>query len=163
MWNHFIAFVLRISNRKICLWKIFLIKGNKNYFSYIESNYFISSPGPKVHVNYCHHLASVVCKLFTFQASSPKPLGRLEPNLAGMFLGWSSTKLLFFVPVGYSIWLPRPIICSDWPKFQRSSSLKLMNWLNPNCTWMFIGWSSTILRFFVPIWNSKWRLRQDLV
>ena len=76
-----------------------------------------SSPGPKVHVNYCHHLASVVCKLFTFQASSQKPLGRLEPNLAGMFLGWSSTKLLFFVPVGYSIWLPGPIICSDWLKF----------------------------------------------
>ena len=86
-----------------------------------------SSPGPKVQVNYCHQLASVVCKLFTFQASSPKPLGRLEPNLAGMFLGWSSTKLLFFVPVGYSIWLPGPIICSDWLKFQRSSSLKLMN------------------------------------
>ena len=72
-------------------------------------------------------LLSVVCKLFSFQASSPKPLGRLEPNLAGMFLGWSCTKLLFFVPVGYSIWLPRPIICSDWLKFQRSSSLKLMN------------------------------------
>jgi hypothetical protein len=49
-----------------------------------------------------------------------------------MFLGWSSTKLLFFVPVGYSIWLPGPIICSDWLKFQRSSSPKLMNWLNPN-------------------------------
>ena len=100
----------------------------------ITCNVIFSSPGPKVHVNYCHHLASVVCrlssvvcKLFTFQASSPKPLGRLEPNLAGMFLGWSSTKLLFFVPVGYSIWLPGPIICSDWLKFQRSSSLKLMN------------------------------------
>ena len=89
-------------------------------------------------MNYCHHLASVVCKLFTFQASSLKPLGRLEPNLAGMFLGWSSTKLLFFVPGGYSIWLPRPIICSDWLKFQRSSSLKLMNWLNLNCTWMIM-------------------------
>ena len=57
-------------------------------------------------MNYCHHLASgvwrlssVVCKLFTFQASSPKPLGQLEPNLAGMFLGWSSTKFLFFVPI----------------------------------------------------------------
>ena len=75
----------------------------------------------------CHHLVSVVCKLFTFQASSPKPLGQLEPNFAGMFLGWSSTKLLFFVPVGYSTWLPGPIICSDWLKFQRSSSLKLMN------------------------------------
>jgi hypothetical protein len=68
-----------------------------------------------------------ICKLFTFQASFPKPLGRLEPNLAGMFLGWSSTKLLFFVPVGYSIWVPGPIICSDWLKFQRSSSPKLMN------------------------------------
>jgi hypothetical protein len=60
---------------------------------------------------------SVVCKLFTFQASSPKPLGRLEPNLAGMFLGWSSTKLLFFVPVGYSIWLPRPIIFYNFVSF----------------------------------------------
>jgi hypothetical protein len=58
----------------------------------------------------------VVCKLFTFQASSrtPKPLGQLEPSLAGMFLGWSATNFLFFVPVGYSTWLPGPIICSDW-------------------------------------------------
>ena len=72
-------------------------------------------------------LGIVVCKFFTFQASSLKPLGQLEPNLAGMFLGWSSTKYLFFVPVGYSTWLPCPIICSDWLKFQRSSSLKLMN------------------------------------
>ena len=55
-----------------------------------------SSPGPKVHLNYCHHLASVVCKLFTFQASSLKPLGQLEPNLAGMFLGWSSTNFFCF-------------------------------------------------------------------
>ena len=112
-----------------------------------------SSPGPKVQVNYCHHLASVVCKLFTFQASSPKPQGRLEPNLAGMFLGWSSTKLLFFVPVGYSIWLPGPIICSDWLKFQRSSSLKLMNWLNPNFT-KFL--------FFIPIGNPRWPPSQDI-
>jgi hypothetical protein len=105
-----------------------------SFQSTLLSIFFFSSPGPKVQVNYCHHLASVVrrllsvvCKLFTFQASSPKPLGRLEPNLAGMFIGWSSTKLLLFVPVGYSIWLPGPIICSDWLKFQRSSSLKLMN------------------------------------
>jgi hypothetical protein len=86
--------------------------------------------------------SSVVCKLFTFQAS-PKPRGQLEPNLAEMFLGWSSTKYLFFVPVGYSTWLPGPIICSDWLKFQRSSSLKLMNWLNPNCNRKIIGMSFT--------------------
>ena len=107
-------------------------------------------------------LSSVVCKLFTFQASSPKPLGRLEPNLAGMFLGWSSTKLLFFVPVGYSIWLPGPIICSDWLKFQRSSSLKLMNWPNPNCKWLIIGMSFTKLLFFMPIGNPRWPPPQDI-
>jgi hypothetical protein len=99
-------------------------------------------------VNYCHHLPSVVWKLFTFQASSPKPQGQLEPNLAGMFLGWSSAKYLFFVPVGYSTWLPGPIICSDWLKFQRSSSLKLMNWLNPNCKWKIID--------LVPLSWLKW-------
>ena len=95
-----------------------------NYYG--DSTMLFSSPGPKVQVNYCHHMASVVCKLFIFQASSPKPLGQLEPNLAGMILGWSFTKFLFFVPVGYSTCLPGPIICSDWLKFQRSS-LKIMN------------------------------------
>ena len=119
---------------------------------YKHNDELFSSPGPKVQVNYCHHLASVVCKLFTFQASSQKPL----------FLGWSSTKLLFFVPVRYSIWLPRPIICSDWPKFQRSSSLKLMNWLNPNCTGMIIGMSFTKLLFFMPIGNPRWPPSQDI-
>ena len=42
------------------------------------------------------------------------------------------------------------------------SSQKLQIWLKPNCTGMFIRWSSTNCTFFVPIWNSKWRLRQDL-
>jgi hypothetical protein len=65
----------------------------------------------------------------TCQASSLKPLDRLEPNLAGMFLGWSSTKLLFFVPVGYSIWLPRPIICSDWLKFQNPAVAPILNFI----------------------------------
>ena len=94
----------------LCLQSINLIK----IYMFLVSFSFFSSPGPKVHGNYCHHLASVVCKLFIFESSSPKPLGQLEPNLAGMFPGWSSTKYLFFLPVGYSTWLPGPIICSDW-------------------------------------------------
>jgi hypothetical protein len=121
-----------------------------------------------VHLD-CHQLASVVCrlssvvyKLFTFQASSPKPLGQWEPNLAGMLLQWSSTKFLFFAPVGYSTWLPRPIICSDWLKFQISSSLKLMNWLNPNCKWMIIGMSFTKFLFYMPIGNPRWPPPQDI-
>ena len=97
--------------------------------------------------------SSVVCILFTFQA---------EPNLAGMFLGWSSTKLLFFIPVGYSIWLPGPIICSDWLKFQRSSSQKLMNWLNPNCKGKIIWMSFTKSLFSMPIGNPRWPPSQDI-
>ena len=65
-------------------------------------------------------------------------------------------------PVGYSIWLPGPIICSDWLKFQRSSSPKLMNWLNPNCKGMIIGMSFTKLLFFMPIGNPRWPPSQDI-
>jgi hypothetical protein len=130
---------------------------------------FISSPGPlsrckgsrcTIAINW--RLSSVVYKLFTFQASSPKPLSQLEQNLAGMFLRWSSTKFLFFAPIEYSTWLPGPIICSDWLKFQRSSSLKLMNWLNPNCKWMIIGISFTKFLLYMPIGNPRWPPPQDI-
>jgi hypothetical protein len=57
--------------------------------------------------------------------------------------------------------LPVPIICSDWLKFQRSS-LKLMNWLNPNCKWMIIGMSFTKFLFFMPIGNPRWPPSQDI-
>ena len=33
-------------------------------------------------------------------ASSLKPLGQLKPNCPGMIIGRSSTKLLFFMPIG---------------------------------------------------------------
>ena len=105
----------------------FILSQKVHKFELYEHNDELFGPGELLPSLGVRRLLSVVCKLFTFQASSPKPLGRLEPNLAGMILGWSSTKLLFLVPVGYSIWLPGPIICSDWLKFQRSSSLKLMN------------------------------------
>ena len=126
---------------------------------FIPQNFLSVHLDQRVHVNYCHHLASVVYKLFTFQASSPKPLGQLEPNLAGMFLGWSSTMFLFFVPVRYSTRLPEPII---WLKFQRSSSLKLMNRLNPNCKRMIIGISFTMFLLFMPIGNPRWPPPQDI-
>ena len=137
LWLHHINTILKQSFAKQVapFW-------STNIYSFILCNYvclfqsavlfLFSSPGPKVHVNYCHHLASVVGCLSSVNFSHFKLLLRnhladWNQTLAGMFLGWSSTKLLFFVPVGYSIWLAGPIICSDWLKFQRSSSLKLMN------------------------------------
>ena len=99
-------------------------------------------------------------------AFSLKPLGQLKPNCPGMIIGRSSTNFMFFMPIGNPRWPPPQ--CIDWhwtlwENVQMPSSQKLQIWLKPNCTWMFIGWSSTNFTFFVPIWNSKWRLRQDLV
>jgi hypothetical protein len=109
--------------------KSYIVDNITNRLPEVECTLFSSQ------VNYCHHLASVVRKLFTFHVSSPKPT-----------------------------WLPGPIICSDWLKFQRSSSLKLMNWLNPNCKWMIIdiGMSFTKFLFFMPIGNPRWPLPQDI-
>ena len=39
-------------------------------------------------------------------ASSLKPLGQLKPNCPGMIIGRSSTKYLFFMPIGYPRWPP---------------------------------------------------------
>ena len=86
----------------------------------------------------------------------------MEPNVAGMFLGWSYTQFLSFVPVGYSTWLPWPIIWSDWLKFQKSSSLKLMHLLNPNGKWMIFGMSFIKFLFFMPIGNPRWPPPQDI-
>jgi hypothetical protein len=56
-------------------------------------------------------------------------------------------------------------ICSFWEEgiwtFQRSSSLKLMNWLNPNCNWMIIGMSFTKLLFFMPIGKAMLNIRLE--
>jgi hypothetical protein len=39
-------------------------------------------------------------------ASSLKPLGQLKPNSPGMIIGRSSTKFLFFMPIGNQRWPP---------------------------------------------------------
>ena len=39
-------------------------------------------------------------------ASSLKPLGQLKPNCPGMIVGRSSTKFLFFMPIGNPRWPP---------------------------------------------------------
>jgi hypothetical protein len=39
-------------------------------------------------------------------AYSLKPLGQLKPNCPGMIIGRSSTKFLFFMPIGNPRWLP---------------------------------------------------------
>jgi hypothetical protein len=83
----------------------------------------------------------------------------------------SEKKIFLYFPDMVLRWQPSWI--SDRDKKQRTFQWSLLSSLvsekkrfetffQPNCTWMFIGWSSTNFTFFVLIWNSKWRLRQDL-
>jgi hypothetical protein len=50
---------------------------------------------------------------------------------------------------GEAFWNIFPIGSNDlWENVQMSSFQKLQIWSKLNCTWMFIGWSSTNFRFF---------------
>ena len=52
-----------------------------------------------VYVNLCHHLASVVCCLFTFEYSPLKPHGQINRILVGSIYGRTSIKTANFVPI----------------------------------------------------------------
>ena len=45
-----------------------------------------------------------------FQNASLNPLGQLKTNCPGMIIGRSSTKFLFFMPIGNPRWLPPQVI-----------------------------------------------------
>ena len=61
-------------------------------------------------------------------ASSLKPLGQLKPNCPGMIIGRSSTKFMFFMPIGNPGWPPPQDIYQHWTQWenvQMPSSQKL--------------------------------------
>jgi hypothetical protein len=51
----------------------------------------------------------------------------IGPKSNNTWLQCSGQLLLFFVLIGYPIWLPGAIIASDWLKFQRSSSPAILD------------------------------------
>ena len=72
-------------------------------------------------MQYCDHALSVVRPSLTFHIlTSPlKPLNRIQQNLTGSKISTSSTKYVFFRPIGKTRWLPRPLI--GWDIFDFSS------------------------------------------
>ena len=68
-WSHSLAIFMKFSPLIVELLEFILIS-SCNFFE------LFSSPGPKVHVNYCHHLASVVCHLSSVNFSHFKLLLR---------------------------------------------------------------------------------------
>ena len=55
----------------------------------------------------------------TFSTSPLKPLNRIQQNLTGSKISMSSTKFVFFGPIGKTRWLPWPLI--GWDIFDFSS------------------------------------------
>ena len=55
----------------------------------------------------------------TFSTSPMKPLNGIQRNLTGSKISTSSTKFVFFVPIGKTRWLPWPLI--GWDIFDFSS------------------------------------------
>ena len=121
----------------------------------------------------------------TFSTSSLKPLNGIQRNLTGSKISTSSTKFVFFGPIGKTRWPPWPLI--GWDIFNffsetalpslcfsgrsekqngrtgvwlaetfSTSSLKPLNWIQRNLTGSKISTSSTKFVFFGPIGKTRW-------
>ena len=83
----------------------------------------------------------------TFSTSPLKPLIGIQRNLTGCKTSTSSTKFVFFGPIGKTRWPPWPLIGWDIS----TSPLKPLNGIEQNLTGSKISMSSTKYVFFGPI------------
>ena len=73
----------------------------------------LSEPEPKAQV----HVVRRLSLTFTFLTSPLKPLNRIQQNLTGSKISTSSTKFVFFGPIGKTRWPPRALIGRDTSDF----------------------------------------------
>ena len=88
----------------------------------------------------------------TFSTSPLKPLKGIQWNLTESKISTSSTKFLFFGPIGKTRWLPWPLI--GWDIL--TSPLKPLNGIQRNLTGSKISTSSTKFVFFRLIGKTRW-------
>ena len=89
----------------------------------------------------------------TFSTSPLKPLNGIQRNLSGSKISTSSTKFVFFGPIGKTRWPPWPLI--GWDIFE-TSPLKMLNGIQQNFIGSKISTSSTKFVFFGPIGKTRW-------
>jgi hypothetical protein len=96
----------------------------------IKKKMYMSQPTLKTKrkgkVRNCHVIVSVVvCKIFTFQSSSPKLFYILEPTLTITCIRWLRSRNYWFWSEIQHDW---PIMCPDWMKSPKCSSEKKTKW-----------------------------------
>ena len=89
----------------------------------------------------------------TFWTSPLKPLNRIQRNLAGSKISTSSTKFVFFRPIGKN---KMAALASDWVRHFSTSPLKPLNEIQRNLTGSKISRTSTKFMFFGPIGKRRW-------
>jgi hypothetical protein len=110
----------------------------------IKRTCLFSSPDPKGHVSYCHHLASVVRRK-PFQKSSPlKVLDQWKPNLVWIITRVSSFKIVS----GDAVHQP------TWPLLLKIEHMVKLQVLGNN--------SKTVNNIKNLTWGKKWSAQQDL-
>ena len=137
--------------------EIFWFRINYCLWGNVLDCFVFSSPDPKGHVRYCHHLASVVRPL-TFSYFNLLLWNQMEPNLAESIYRRSSIKFLHFVPFRQQIWPPRTILVSDWLMLKKSSPLKLLGQMEPNLAGSICVRSSIKFLHLVPFGQQTWPL-----
>ena len=113
-------------------------------------------------MHYCDHALSVVrpsvclsvrlSLTFSFSTSSLKPLNGFQRHFTWSKISTSSTKFVFFGPIGKqdgrpSLWLTETF---------STSPLKPLNGIQGNLTGCKISTSSTTFVFFGPIGKTRW-------
>ena len=88
----------------------------------------------------------------TFSTSPLKPLNEIQRNLTGSKISTSSTKFVFFGPIGKTRWPPWPLI--GWDIFDFSSVTAERN--SSKLDRKKISKSSTKFVFFGPIGKTRW-------
>ena len=101
----------------------------------------------------CDHALSVVrpSLTFSFPTSSLKSLNGFQRNLTRSKISTSSTKFVFFGPIGKTRWPPDLWLAETFS----TSSLKTMNGIQRNLIGSKISLSSTKFVFFGPIWKTR--------
>jgi hypothetical protein len=75
----------------------------------------------------------------------------MNRNLVGNFLGRSSIKIAYLVPICLQTWPPQTILVCDWLISKKSSPLKQLCQMNRNLVGSILGRSSIKIANLVPI------------